>query len=442
MDLRAVAETCGFAPGGVSAAAVDAVQATMEPMTLVQSRPIRRVKPTAPQPVRPIALTALFAALWTAGTGVLVGCAVAVLGWFAADTGSFGGSVRVGALGWLVAQGSGLEVGGVAVTAVPLGGCLIAGLLLYRGGRWAGATSAVPSPATAALGTLAMSAAYAAVGALVWVGTRAVGAGVSPLRAVGVLALLAACFGGWGIVRGADLADDILDLLPPQARAVLTGAVAGALTMLGVGAVLFTASITRHFGEAVTLAEGLHAGVFGGVVIALIGIGVAPNAILCAGAFAAGPGFVLGTGTTVAPGGVELGPLPALPVFAAVPRAGGAWWQEALVVLPVLAGAVAGALALRRCDAPGWLAGCRTAGLAGLLGGTAYGAAGWLATGAIGPGRMSEVGPDVLPLVLICAVACTLGAVMAAVVRQTLADVAPPFGGRWLPRLRGTDADD
>jgi hypothetical protein len=129
----------------------------------------------------------------------------------------------------------------------------------------------------------------------------------------------------------------------------------------------------------------------------------------------AGPGFVLGTGTTVSSAGVHLGPLPAIPILAATPRSGGAWWQEALVAAPLVAGAVAGAVTLRRSRSTSyvWLAAGSAA--AGAVGGVAFGAACMLATGAVGPGRMADVGPDVLATALVCGVAGLLSAPLVAV---------------------------
>ena len=145
----------------------------MGAMTLLESRPILRVNPSVPRPSRPIAVTAMLAAAGCAAAGLVVALAVAVAGWFAADSGSFAGAIRVGALGWLVAQGSGLHIDGTAaatgltVTAIPVGGLLLAGWLLYRAGRWVGSTTGVASPSQAVVATVAMTVAYTAIGVLV-----------------------------------------------------------------------------------------------------------------------------------------------------------------------------------------------------------------------------------------------------------------------------------
>jgi hypothetical protein len=384
-------------------------------MTAVATRPILRVEPTSPGQQRPVALGALIGAGWVALAGLMTSLAIAVAAWFAADGGSFGAAVRAGAIGWLVAHGSGIHVAGADVTVVPIGGVLLAGLMLYRAGRWAAATSAVVSLRDVAAGVGAMAALYAASGAVVSALAHRPSGYADSWRAAVAFAACAVVFGGLGIVRGSDLAGEIAELIPDTARQVGAGAAASFLTMTLAGAIAFAAATGAHASTAMTIADGLDSGVVGGTILALIGASLAPNAVLCAGAFMAGPGFALGAGTTVSSAGVDLGPLPAFPILAAVPRTGGSWWQEALVAAPLLAGAVAGITTLRRCPTRSYLLTAARAAAAGAAGGVAFGAAGLLATGAIGPGRMTEIGPDVAATTLVCGVAGLLTAPLVAV---------------------------
>jgi hypothetical protein len=400
---------------GVSGRVDGRSSATMGEMTVVAPRPILRVEPASPSPDRPIALGALIGVGWVVLAGLTAALALAVAAWFAADGGSFPGAVRVGALGWLVAHGSGVHAGGADITAIPLGGVLLAGVMLYRAGRWAAATSAVGSLRDVGAGVGVMTAAYAVSGAAVAALTHQSSGYVDVPRAAAAFGVCAFVFGGIGVVRGSDLADELAGLLPETARGVGAGAAAGILTMTLAGAVAFAVAMGAHLSSAMTIADGLDAGAMGGVILTLIGLSLVPNAVLCAGAFMAGPGFVLGVGTTVSSAGVDLGPLPAFPILAATPRSGGSWWQEALVAAPLLAGAVAGVVTLRRCPTPSYLMIAARAAVAGALGGLAYGVAGLLATGAVGPGRMAEIGPDVPATTLVCTVAGLLTAPLAAI---------------------------
>jgi hypothetical protein len=387
----------------------------MKTMTELMTRPILRVKPTAELPRRPMAASALVAGVAAAVIGLVVSVALAVGAWFAGDTGSFGDAVRVGAFGWLVSNGTGVEVAGITFTAIPLGFLCCWAALLYRAGRWSGATSAVRHGGDVATGAVLLAVGYAGTGLAVRAVARTDTADVGWLRTSLALLVVAVVFGGLGVVRGSDSTGPVLALLPPAVRATLVGACAGIFTMLAASSAVLVASLIVHFSDAVTLQEGLATGAVGGISVTLIGMAAVPNAVLCAGSFVAGPGFVLGTGTSVAPGHVSLGQVPGLPLLAALPASGQqAWWQSVLILVPVLAGGVAGLVALRRDPVYGLDQAALRGGIAGLAAGVVFGASTWLATGSIGPGRMQEVGPAVVPTTLVCGLAFLVGGAVAA----------------------------
>ncbi|MBA2697814.1 MAG: hypothetical protein H0U61_03460 [Nocardioidaceae bacterium] len=384
-------------------------------MTELVSRPILRVRPTEPTPSRPLALSTLLAVAGTAAVGLISCLAVAVAVWFSGGSGAFGSAVRTGAFGWLVGNGSGLIVEGTALTAVPLGLMCLWGYLLYRTGRWAGAHSVVRGWGDVAAGVAAGTLGYGAAGAAVAVltSTQTVHAGL--VRSAVAPAGLALVLGGLGVLRGTGRGHELFALLPEEVRASLYGGVTGLAVMVASGALLFTASLLVHFGDVTTLAEGAGAGILGGLVLALLGAALVPNAVLSAGAFIAGPGFSLGTGTSVAPGDVHLGVLPAFPLLGALPQGdGSSWWLSALVVLPVLAGAVAGVVAVRHFPVYGVDHAALRGGLAGLLGGVGFAALTALSRGSVGPGRMQDIGPDVWGTMGVCALAFLLGGAVTA----------------------------
>ena len=313
-----------------------------------------------------------------------------------------------------MANGARLHTPVATITLVPIGAVVAAAVVLYLGGRWAGRHSTVTSLREVARGAVAYAAAYAFVVLAAAGVTRGSEVNAGVMRPTIAAFALGLVFGGAGILRAAGLSPRLLGRVPVQARAAATGAVAGVAVMLGVGALLVAGSLVAHFSTAVNLAEGLHTGLFGGLLTAVVGVAVLPNAVLCAGAFAAGPGFAVGAGTAVAPGGVTLGALPAFPLLAAVPHDASARWLQGLVLVPVVAGVVAGLTALRRCPTTRFeragLLGC----LAGMLFGLLFGLLSQLASGGIGPGRMQDFGPDVLATLVVCVVAGTLGGALAA----------------------------
>lgn len=393
-------------------------------MTQTLSRPIMRVPHSSRGPRLPLPMAAAAAALWAVGVGLVCCVAVSVGAWFAADTGTFGGSIRVGALAWLVTLGAGLHLEGVTITVIPLGLTAITAWLLYRGGRWAGARSGMRSPRDAAMGVLALVGVFAAVVVAVQSTTASPGVFVGLWRSLAASVILAGGFGGLGLLRGAGLAAQLVAPLPAVARGALAGGCAGVAALVAASAALFTAAVVTHFSDALTVAEGMRLGAVGAAIVAVVGLAGVPNAVLCAGSFIVGSGFSVGAGTSVAPGGITLGALPAFPLFAALPSGDGAWWQQGLLAVPLAAGAVAGLVTARRCPPSddGWR-GCAVPGACGgLLTGLGFGALMWLATGAIGPGRMQEVGPHVVMTTVVATVAAVLGG------------AAAPIAKRWLSR--------
>jgi hypothetical protein len=215
-------------------------------------------------------------------------------------------------------------------------------------------------------------------------------------------------------------------------------------------------------------------------------------------AFTAGPGFAVGVETAVTPAGTQLGVIPGIPVLGALPESTTPWLLL-LALLPVALGAFAGWIARSRLVAPPltvpaepppglieWDAGpeaARSSALTALLSGVdatpsdrpsagdeqegvAEGPAGHpdpmgpriviafgiaalsaagaavlslLASGSIGPGRLSEVGPQPGAVALAVGLEVLLGAaILLLSPRRT--PTSPT--GRERPRDTGTPAED
>jgi hypothetical protein len=178
------------------------------------------------------------------------------------------------------------------------------------------------------------------------------------------------------------------------------------------------ASDTRGYA---TLSGALGGAGAGAVGLLALGVLLLPNAAAAAIGLAAGPGFVVGTGTLVSVHGVTLGAVPALPLLAALPDTQ-AVPLVAFVsqVVPALAGLVAGVTLGRRLDdADG---GSVTAGLWGVLTGALLGLAcglfAWAAGGSLGDGALADVGaPGVATGLAVAAQAGIAAALGAAVAR-------------------------
>jgi hypothetical protein len=118
-----------------------------------------------------------------------------------------------------------------------------------------------------------------------------------------------------------------------------------------------------------------------------------PNAVLFAVGYIAGPGFAIGSGTSVAYGGAHLAAMPAFPLLAGVPTGAAPWQIRVFFIAAITAAGVAAGwrIVLRGTDVREQL---RRALLAGGVFGTLAAAMVGFAGGPAGPGRLGAVGPS------------------------------------------------
>jgi len=374
-------------------------------------------------PLRPLAVGAAVAGA-VAATTVLLGCmALGLVGWFASDGGSHGettDALRVGADGWLLAHGSHLRLatGGahVALTVVPLGLTLLCAYVAHRLGAWAARTSAVEDAGAVALGTVVLAGLYAVVGLVTAVLAASAVAEPGLLRSFVGCFVVAAVGGGTGLLRGSRDVVDWRVRVPEGLRAVLAGGLGAALLLASVSSVVLALALVLDLGTAATVLSRLHADTSGGLLSTLLVAAVAPNAVGLTASYLLGPGFAVGTGTLVSPTAVTLGPVPAFPLLAALPDPGAQpAWLAALAALPVLLAAVAGVLVVRRYPVVGYQAGALRGGLSGVLGGVLATVLVGVSGGAVGPGRMADVGAALAPTLLAATVGLGLGGLVGGV---------------------------
>ncbi len=378
---------------------------------LVDRRDHTGASPKAP---RSLVLTATLGGVLAALAPLLVCVAVGIVGWFAADAGVHGeprAGMRMGALAWLMAHGSGITVQGSAVAVVPLGLSVVCAWSMWRLGHRVGEGVSGHGPDADRISDgerdltvpMAVGLFFAGYGVTaVVVATLAAGSdtSLSVPRVVLWSLVMTLVVAAPAIATGSGRAAIWATWVPVGVRAAGGTALAVLTSFLAVSAAAFLISLGFSIGEAATVMGQLHLGVGDGVVYALANVGFVPNAALFSGSFLLGPGFVVGGGTLVSPSIVVLGALPLFPLLAALPDAGTtASWLAAVVALPTLVAAVASARWQRRHPVLGWfeslLRGCG----GGILAGIAFAVLASLAGGAVGPGRMRHLGvfvPDVL----------------------------------------------
>ncbi|MBU1588833.1 MAG: hypothetical protein KKH51_12935 [Actinobacteria bacterium] len=181
-------------------------------------------------------------------------------------------------------------------------------------------------------------------------------------------------------------------------RTVLTTAVRGgaaaAAGVLLLAAVVTAGAIAFSYARIISLYEALHSEVLGGVAVTLGEIAFLPNAVVWTASWLIGPGFSLGTGSTVSPLATQLGPVPGVPLLGALPQGPLALGFLGLlvpVVVGFLVGAILGPRARRDLERRELV--LVALGIA-LVGGIILGMLAWLSGGAAGPGRLVDVGPN------------------------------------------------
>lgn len=343
-----------------------------------------------------------------AALGTLVVClAAGVVGWFLSDAGAHGtptGALRIGALGWLLGHGSGVVVDGAPVSVVPLGLTVLFGWAIWRIGLRVGDSVSGHGPDADALAdgerdltipvTVGLFTVAYVVVAVVVARLAAGSAQPSTAGLVAWSAALCILVGGTAIAVGSGRAALWATLLPPAVRHTAATLRAILLGWLAVSALMLLVSLVADFSTAVNVMSQLHLGAGSAVLYTLLTLLALPNATVFSSAYLLGPGFTVGLGTVVSPTAVSLGPLPMFPLLAALPDSGPhPAWTPYLVALAPLVAIVAVVRTQRRRPTLRWDHGALRGGCAGVVAGLVVAIASGLAGGAIGPGRMADVGP-------------------------------------------------
>ena len=183
----------------------------------------------------------------------------------------------------------------------------------------------------------------------------------------------------------------------------LRGAALTTLGLVAVGGVVVTAGLLARGTQIIALFQASNVDAIGATVLALGQLVYLPTLVLWAVAFAAGPGFALGTDTAVTPAATQVGALPGIPILGIIPETSSSWLLL-LALLPVAVGAVTGWILRahmperdgREPVAPRGTVAVAVAALTGGIGALIAVFSG----GSVGPGRLAETGPQPGPLAL------------------------------------------
>lgn len=291
------------------------------------------------------------------GSMIAAACVPAILSYLASAVllgviGAAGGArgsaaqvARVGAVGWLAAHHVPLEINGAPLSVLPVLPTLLLGALVARGAVGVVIRSGIRQPADAwwVVGTVAGT--HGVLGAVLAIVATPVGIWVDPGQAALGCALVAGTAAGLGLARPCGLLDAALRRAPGWVKPGVVAGAWGLAVLLAAGLATMLTALAVSATQIVQLSGADAGSAFG---LAALSLGYLPNAALVAVSWLAGPGFSIGS-LSVGPFAVHPGPVPAVPLLAALPDGPAhPWWALALAV-PVLVGVGVG----RRCAAAG-----------------------------------------------------------------------------------------
>jgi Family of unknown function (DUF6350) len=388
--------------------------------------------PTLSQPRTSAYVPGALAGLRAAGISFAIVTVPLLAAWALAAhvTASWTQALRVSAAGWLLIHHVAVAYSGGRLGLVPLGLTLVPALAVYRSGRRLatepilsqGFSSTAVNVRPIAQAVCGMAFGYAAAASLV-----ALLVGTTQTRPVLWQApigpgLLAALAGATGVLRGHPrgpaLRAELAGWLPRRLRRALRPAGVGAAVLLILGFVAVAVAIATNADRVLALHRALQPGAFGGALLVVGQVGYLPDLAAWATAWFAGPGFAVGSGTLVSAAHVQLGVLPVVPVFGALPGQPltPSWTVGLALAVPVVAGYVIGWSSARRAPTDDLGLGSRLldALVAAICAALLLAADVALSAGPIGPGRLADVGPNALLVTPFLALGLAVGAMPVA----------------------------
>jgi len=250
--------------------------------------------------------------------------------------------------------------------------------------------------------------------------------------------------GDGGLVdRVHDIVDGWGDWSPVPAE-TLRGAAAAVVALTGAAALGVAVMTLLRGGEVIALFEAARVDVLGATMLTLAHLVYLPTLLVWSASWLAGPGFALGAGTAVSPAGTSVGVVPGIPVLGLVP-ANSSMWMLVAVLLPIACGALAGwivrsRLVWERVGTGIWPRAAIAVGIAAVSAGVVALAA-VLASGSIGPGRLSEVGPAIGPFALAIGIEVLIGAGILLLTPRHRDELAEERTDRWREEMGGDVSD-
>jgi hypothetical protein len=240
-------------------------------------------------------------AVWAAAIGLVLAIVPLLIMWMAAPPTGFTWpeATRLGGFLWLVANGTPPTLGTVTYSLVPWGLVIVPALLLGYAGSAAARRSRIADWRGVGAIVAGAGVTYAVIAALVATLSARPGSSVSAADAALHAAVVAVIAVGVGSARAAGLG--LADALPTPGAVLVRAGVLGVFGLVGAGAVVASIALLVRVDDAITMAQALHTGFWGGLGLLALGLAFAPVLIVWATAYVLGAGVAIGPGIVVSP---------------------------------------------------------------------------------------------------------------------------------------------
>lgn len=216
-----------------------------------------------------------------------------------------------------------------------------------------------------------------------------------------------------------DLANRLPWALKPLVGPALRAGTGVVAAMSAVSAILISVMLTLNWIEIVKLSQSLQLTFLGTLAVNAGQLSLMPNLIALGNSWLTGVGFAVGQGSQVSPLVTELGPLPAIPMLAALPVSSSSF-GVLFILVPLLAAFFATLLvkshtAELRFNYASTTSAAISLGLAiGLVAAIEMWILADFASGSIGPSRMSLIGTNPWVVAGVTFVEVSIAAILAA----------------------------
>ncbi|PZS38433.1 MAG: hypothetical protein DLM62_13830 [Pseudonocardiales bacterium] len=238
-----------------------------------------------------------------------------------------------------------LIIEGAPLGVLPLLPTLLLGALVARGAAGVAGRSGITQPADAGWVAATIAGTHGVMGAVLALVATPATITADPAQAAVGCALVAGAAAVLGLARPCGLLPAALRRAPGWVRPGLEVGLWGLAIALTAGFATVVLALVVSAPEVVEMSGSDVASAFG---LTVLSIGYLPNATIAGLSWLAGPGLSVGA-LSVSPLAVHAGPVPAVPLLAALTQGPAQSWWGVVLAVPLLIGAAVG----RRCVAAG-----------------------------------------------------------------------------------------